>query len=64
MRVIVGAAVSRTVTDRVAFRKVLEALGQPADSPPLPDWVQAWIAGDAGRPWPPELPQAARSALS
>ncbi|MDP4034485.1 MAG: thioesterase family protein [Pseudorhodobacter sp.] len=33
--------------------QVLAALGQPQDSPPLPDWVQAWVAADAGRPWPP-----------
>lgn len=32
------------------------ALGVTAASPPLPDWVQAWIAGDAARPWPPETP--------
>ena len=34
--------------------QVLGALGQPAQSPPLPDWAQAWIAADAQRPWPPE----------
>ncbi|NUB44868.1 acyl-CoA thioesterase [Fertoebacter nigrum] len=33
--------------------RVLAAMGQPVQSPVLPDWVQAWIAGDAGRPWPP-----------
>ena len=28
-------------------------MGLPAESPPLPDWVQAWSAADAQRPWPP-----------
>ncbi|MFN4156870.1 MAG: acyl-CoA thioesterase [Gemmobacter sp.] len=38
----------------VAPAQVLAALGQPTDSPDLPDWVQAWITADAMRPWPPE----------
>ncbi len=29
------------------------AMGMPPDSPPLPDWVEAWIKADALRPWPP-----------
>ena len=33
--------------------QVAAALGQPGQSPPLPDWVTAWIAADAARPWPP-----------
>ena len=36
--------------------EVLKALGQDAASPPLPDWVQAWISADAMRPWPPVIP--------
>jgi acyl-CoA thioesterase FadM len=33
--------------------QALAALGQPTESPALPDWVEAWIAADATRPWPP-----------
>lgn len=33
--------------------RVMEALGQPAVSPDLPDWVTQWIDADAMRPWPP-----------
>lgn len=33
--------------------ELLAALGQPQESPALPDWVQGWIAADATRPWPP-----------
>lgn len=36
-------------TDQVAA-----AMGA-GDSPALPDWVQAWIAADAQRPWPPQM---------
>ncbi len=36
--------------------ELVKALGSTAESPPLPDWVQAWIAADALRPWPPVLP--------
>src|SRR5690606_474797 len=32
------------------------ALDHAQDSPPLPEWVQGWIAADALRPWPPALP--------
>ena len=37
----------------VAPAEVLKALGQPVESPPLPDWVKNWIDADASRPWPP-----------
>lgn len=33
--------------------ELARAMGLPGESPALPDWVQAWIAADAGRPWPP-----------
>lgn len=36
--------------------RVARALGAPPESPALPDWVQAWIAADAQRPWPPTIP--------
>lgn len=45
------------VTDKnglVAPQKVLAAMGHPdAPPPPLPDWIAAWCAADAHRPWPP-----------
>ncbi len=34
--------------------KMVAALGADMPSPPLPEWAQAWIAGDVLRPWPPE----------
>lgn len=37
----------------VAPALMLRAMGQPEDSPPLPDWVATWIAAEAARPWPP-----------
>ncbi len=45
------------VTDKhgiVAPSRMLSALGADLTSPPLPDWVAAWIAADAERPWPPQ----------
>lgn len=32
---------------------VLEAMGKSPVSPPIPDWVSAWIEADSTRPWPP-----------
>jgi acyl-CoA thioesterase FadM len=40
----------------VPTAEVLAALGQPDQSPTLPDWVQSWIETEALRPWPPEMP--------
>lgn len=37
----------------IAPERVLAALGQPTESPPLPAFVQAWITAEATRPWPP-----------
>lgn len=33
--------------------EVMEATGQAQPSPPLPDWVQAWLRAEDMRPWPP-----------
>ena len=38
----------------VPTQMVAEALGWDTESPTLPDWVQAWIAAEDQRPWPPE----------
>lgn len=35
--------------------QVLAAMGAPTESPPLPDWIRAWIAAEAQRPWPPAV---------
>lgn len=34
--------------------RVAEAMGLDSTSPPLPDWVQHWIAAEHERPWPPK----------
>jgi acyl-CoA thioesterase FadM len=35
--------------------EVVREMGHTGGRPALPDWVQAWIAADAQRPWPPEV---------
>jgi acyl-CoA thioesterase FadM len=37
----------------VPTAELARALDMPKVSPPLPDWITAWIAADAQRPWPP-----------
>ncbi len=37
----------------VAPGEVAKALGYDPTPPALPDWINAWIAADATRPWPP-----------
>ncbi len=39
----------------VPVARVLAALGHDGPSPALPGWVQAWVAADAQRPWPPAV---------
>ncbi|MEO0946349.1 MAG: acyl-CoA thioesterase [Pseudomonadota bacterium] len=38
----------------VPTEQVAELLGYPKESPPLPDWVQAWAKAETQRPWPPK----------
>ena len=33
--------------------RILSAMGEKAVSPPMPDWVSAWVKAEAQRPWPP-----------
>lgn len=37
----------------VSPETALLAMGKPVQSPDIPDWIAAWIAADAQRPWPP-----------
>lgn len=37
----------------VAPTAVMAKLGHEGPGPTLPDWVAAWIAAEAQRPWPP-----------
>lgn len=44
------------ITDRngiVPSEKVALAMGLPAQSPPLPDWITAWTEAEGQRLWPP-----------
>lgn len=37
----------------IPTEQVARALGFDPVSPPLPDWVEAWIEAEGRRPWPP-----------
>jgi len=37
----------------VAPDRILQAMGEEVKSPPMPDWIAAWVAAEAQRPWPP-----------
>lgn len=56
-----GQALLRSaLTDKngiVAPQKFCAAVGADPESPQLPDWVQAWIAAEDTRVWPPVLPE-------
>ncbi|MEM6406951.1 MAG: acyl-CoA thioesterase [Pseudomonadota bacterium] len=44
------------VTDKAGIvtpERVIAALAPGAESPEIPDWIAAWIAAEAQRPWPP-----------
>lgn len=52
------ALLRMAVTSRagiVAPGEVVAELGHDPAPGDLPDWVKAWIAADAERPWPPEM---------
>ena len=34
-------------------KDVLKAMGREPVSPPMPDWIAAWVDADSQRPWPP-----------
>ena len=38
----------------VPTAEVAPALGMPAESPPLPRWIETWQDAELERPWPPE----------
>lgn len=37
----------------VSPKRVLDALAPGAPAPEIPEWIAAWIAAEAQRPWPP-----------
>lgn len=45
--------------------RILTALGEDVVTPPMPDWIKAWVEAEALRPWPPmqdETPTPIRNA--
>jgi hypothetical protein len=33
--------------------RIQRAMGKDVTSPPMPDWIKAWVNAEAERPWPP-----------
>lgn len=52
-QLLLRSAVTQGARGIVDPAEMAVAMGLPAQSPELPGWVQAWIAADAERPWPP-----------
>lgn len=50
-QIVRGAVTS--ATGIVAPSRLIAAMGQPMDRPPLPGWIATWIAAEGQRPWPP-----------
>ena len=44
--------------------EVMAAAGLSPDSPALPGWIEAWIAAEADRPWPPAVPPEAAATIA
>lgn len=51
---LIRSAVTQGARGIVPPSELAVALGMAPESPPLPDWVRAWIEADAVRPWPPQ----------
>ncbi len=51
---LIRSAVTKGARGIVPPAEMAVALGLPPESPALPDWVEAWIAAEGQRPWPPE----------
>ena len=61
----VQALYRSAVTDKNGIVRpgtVFRTMGFAGERPDLPDWVQGWIAADATRPWPPQLPANLKAA--
>jgi hypothetical protein len=54
--ILVRLAATRGAQGILPPAELVAAMGHPGvESPPLPDWVTAWIAAEALRPWPPAV---------
>lgn len=53
-QVLVRSAIARRGKGIVPPGEALRLMGFEIESPPLPGWVENWIAAEGSRPWPPE----------